>query len=103
MVERRIFVNARLQAFHTDPRGIEGRHLHVWTVKAYVEDEPFPDERDELRPRLKALLAPYHNRDLPPELWATEDLAAWVLTQLGEPFKCVILDRTDGCGAEVRL
>lgn len=101
MTVRSIFIKARLQAFHTDPRGIEGRHLHVWTATAYIEAEPFPDERD-VKPRLKALLAPMHNADLPAGLWATEDLAAHLLEKLGEPFVRVVLDRHDGCGADVR-
>lgn len=99
-IARTVFVKADLRAFHTDPVGDAGRHEHVWTFKPFFPSEPFVDGR-EREDRLSALLASWQGTDLPPDLWAAEDLAARVLMALADDGCLGIeVDRRDGPGAE---
>lgn len=102
-MKTRIFVEAVLDAFHTDPILDEGRHRHAWRVRLYFEARPFRDGR-ALQKALEEYLAPFQGRDLHPEMWATESLAETILLTLGtgDPIGCVA-SRDDGPGAEVWL
>ena len=90
-----------LRAFHTDPFGDEGRHEHVWMIKLVANGEPFLDAR-ALREALRAFLEPLQNSDLPPHLWAAEDIAKHcLLIGTCDPIGCVVT--RDGFEVEVWL
>lgn len=102
------YVWADLTAWHTDPHLGEGRHQHTWRVTAYFNSAPFRDGRS-LKASLCLILAPWDGADLPPELWASEDLAAAVLAaavlQLHGNADCigVRVEREEGFGASVGI
>ncbi len=99
-MRRLTYVWADLTAWHTDPIMGEGRHSHTWRVTAFFNAEPFRDGRS-LKASLSLILAAWEGQDLPPELWAAEDLAAAVL-QLHGNADCigVRIEREEGFGAE---
>lgn len=100
---RFITVSAELHAFHTDPILKEGRHDHHWKVTAFFKADPFRDARS-LKASLEGLLAGFQGKDLPAELWATENLAE-AIARLHGNADCqgVRMERGDGSGAEVWL
>ena len=101
-MKRRIWVSVDLQAWHTDPILGEGRHEHTWIVKAWFAADPFRDQRS-LRASLSAILDAWQGRDLPPELWAAEDLAAAILQAHGNADCIGVTIERPGFGAEAWL
>jgi hypothetical protein len=90
-----------LTAWHTDPHMGEGRHQHTWLVSAFWPSKPLRDGRS-IKASLRAILDIWEGADLPPELWASEDLAAAVLQLHGNGLVCgVKVERPGfgGCGA----
>ncbi|UPT53183.1 hypothetical protein [Synechococcus phage Yong-M4-211] len=87
----RTSVDVDLRAFHTDPHMDEGRHEHVWNVRAVFDGAKFADAR-ALRLALANLLSAYQGQDLPPELWSGESIAQMVVNVLGtgDPIGCVV-------------
>lgn len=76
------FASAQLTAKHRDPIMDEGLHEHTWAFTVFWPSKPFRDLR-VMREALTAILLPFQGADLPPELWAAEDLAAMVLKVMG--------------------
>lgn len=101
-IVRRPYVESELRAFHTDPHLAEGRHAHTWRVRLYFDAKPFRDGR-AMEVALAAFLAPFQGTDLPPALWAVEDIAEAVLRCVGtgDPTG-VDVWRCDGAGCEAR-
>lgn len=97
---RRTAVTEDLRAFHTDPHMGEGRHAHVWHVTAVFDGAVVRDARS-LKGSLRLILDAWEGRDLPPDLWAAEDLAAAILQCHGNA-DCigVTISRDEGFGAE---
>lgn len=97
-IVRRPFVESILNAFHTDPHLGEGRHAHTWRVRLYFTAEPFRDGR-AMKVALDQYLAPLQGGDLPPEMWASEDIASVILRTLGtgDPLGVEVW-RCDGAG-----
>lgn len=97
------YVWADLTAWHTDTLMDEGRHQHTWRVTAYFNAMPFKDGRS-LKVSLKSILATWEGGDLPPNLWAAEDLAEAILHLHGNG-DCigVRIEREEGFGAEAWL
>jgi hypothetical protein len=70
----RVAVSAQLTASHRDLIMDEGLHEHTWTFWAWFDSKPFRDLRTQ-RVALETVLAPYQGKELPPEMWAQEDMA----------------------------
>jgi hypothetical protein len=71
----RIGVSAQLTASHRDTIMSEGVHEHTWTFWAWFPAKPFRDLRSQ-KLALETLLEPFQGKELPPEMWAGEDMAA---------------------------
>ncbi len=95
------YVWADLTAWHTDPHMGEGRHQHTWRVTAYFPARPFRDGR-VLKAALVTVLGAWQDADLPPQLWAAEELAVAIWRLLGN---CcgVRIERDEGFGAAVGI
>lgn len=103
MIAVRIWAKATLHAFHIDLRGTDGRHAHVWTLRACKVMSPEVAEGIDSRnldDRLASIVAPMQGRDLPAALFAAEALAAHVLLQLETDWQCVEITRPDGSDAD---
>jgi hypothetical protein len=72
------WATAELDAWHTDPILSEGRHWHRWDVTVFWRSKPFRDGR-AVRIALRETLEPLQEAELPADLWATEDIAAFLL------------------------
>jgi len=70
----RVAAIATLTALHRDLIMDEGLHEHTWTFTAWFHGKPFRDLRSQ-RSALRQVLAPYQGVELPPEMWAQEDMA----------------------------
>jgi len=94
------WVSADLTAWHTDPFMSEGRHSHTWVVTVFWPVTPWRDGR-VMRQALSTILAAWEGRDLPPELWSQESLAATILALMGNgDVRGVRVERADfpsGC------
>lgn len=96
----RIGCRARLTAQHRDLIMDEGLHEHTWTFTAWFEGKPFRDLRSQ-RAALQTVLAPYQGTELPPEMWASEDMAQMFAKVLGG---CIgVTVERDDFVAEVKL
>jgi hypothetical protein len=91
-------VTEKLTREHADPLGLEGVHSHTWTITAWWPAEPLRDGRAlkaSLRMFLDVLPDP-----LPPDLWAGERLAEWVMVLAG--VVGVDVDRDEGFHVRLR-
>lgn len=76
------WTSAQLTASHRDLIMSVGLHEHTWTITVFWPSQPFRDLRS-MREGLAAILHPFQGTELPPELWASEDIAAMVMGTMG--------------------
>lgn len=93
------WTSVQLTASHRDLIMDEGLHEHTWTLTVFWKRKPHRDLR-VMREGLKAILHPFQGTELPPALWAAEDLCDMILGTMGVivGVRCDRPEGGTGCG-----